>query len=226
MTEKVWLSWSGGKDSALALQALIEDARFAVEGLLTTITAGYERISMHGVRVDLLEHQAKSLQLPLKKVIIPQECPDETYNRLMRETLEELLPQGISGIAFGDLHLEDIRRYREDRLAEVGLQGVFPLWGWEPTAAAHSFLDQGYKALLVCVDTELLDGTFVGRDYDRTLLDDLPQNVDPCGERGAFHTFVYDGPIYQNPVRLKKGEKVLREGRFYFCDLLLESTQT
>lgn len=218
--DQILLSWSGGKDSALALQAVLNDDAIQIKALLTTVTEGYNRISMHGVRRELLVQQANSLNLPLRQITIPQNCANETYNQLMRETLEDYLPQGIAGVAFGDVFLEDIRAYRVKRLAEVGLKGIFPLWGKDTAELAQSFLDQGFHAVLVCVDTEMLDGSFVGREYDAALLADLPQDVDPCGENGEFHTFVYDGPIFGHRLQVTRGERVLREGRYHFCDLI------
>jgi len=224
MTKKALLSWSGGKDSALALRAVCEGSDFHIEALLTTVTAGYDRISMHGVRRELLEAQCRSIALPLEQIDIPQDCSHEEYDRLMRETLDTYQSRGVSHVIFGDLFLEDIRAYRERRLAEAGLKGVFPLWGRDTTALAEQFLHAGFEAIVVCVDTDQLDGSFVGRHYDRSLLDELPKGVDPCGEHGEFHTFVYGGPIFQHRLNLVPGKKVLREDRFHFCDLLPQET--
>lgn len=220
MTENVLLSWSGGKDSALALFHVVHNRKYHIQALLTTLTAGYDRISMHGVRRELLEQQARSLGLPLQIITIPQDCSDEVYDTLMRETLEKNLTQGVTDVVFGDVFLEDIRAYREERLAEVDMKGVFPLWGMDTHQLAQDFLDLGFKAILVCVDTEKLDGDFTGRTYDEDLLANLPSDVDPCGEYGAFHTFVYDGPLFQHRINFQVGETVLREERFQFCDLI------
>ncbi|MFO8036394.1 MAG: diphthine--ammonia ligase [Anaerolineales bacterium] len=220
MTKNVLLSWSGGKDSALALYRVVHKSEYHIKALLTTLTAGYDRISMHGVRRELLEQQAHSLGLPLQILTIPQNCTDEEYDSLMRETLEKHLTQGVTDVVFGDVFLEDIRSYREERLAEVAMKGVFPLWGMDTCQLAQDFLNLGFKAVLVCVDTHKLDGGFAGRTYDENLLADLPPGIDPCGEHGAFHTFVYDGPIFHHRIDFQVGETVLREGRFQFCDLI------
>lgn len=220
MTEPVLLAWSGGKDSSLTLDRLQRDPQYQVAALLTTVTEGYDRISMHGVRRTLLEQQAAALSLPLDQVLIPQQCTDEQYGQLMKAALLNHREQGVLRVAFGDLFLEDVRAYREDRLQQVEMQPVFPVWGIPTSELAEEFVDRGFRAILTCVDTEQLDGDFVGRDFDRQLLADLPEGVDPCGENGEFHSFVYDGPIFARPIAVNRGERVLREQRFYFCDLL------
>jgi uncharacterized protein (TIGR00290 family) len=218
--ENVLFSWSGGKDSVLALHKVVQSRAYHIQALLTTLTAGYDRISMHGVRRELLEQQVDSLGFPLQIMTIPQDCQDQEYDRLMRETLEKNLTQGVRNVVFGDVLLDDIRAYREERLGEVAMKGIFPLWGLDTHQLAQDFLDLGFKAILVCVDTEKLDGDFAGRIYDEDLLADLPSGVDPCGEYGEFHTFVYDGPSFQRRINFQVGETVLREERFQFCDLL------
>lgn len=220
MREKVILSWSGGKDSAMAFMELSRDARYRIASLLTTITSGYERISMHGVRVSLLEQQANSLGVPLVKVTIPEGSSNEQYESAMRGVLTRVQADGVKAVAFGDLFLEDIRRYREEKLSQAGMKAVFPIWKRDTRELANSFLKAGFKAILVCVDSKFLDRSFVGRTFDESLLADLPSGVDPCGENGEFHTFVHAGPIFNHPILVRSGEAVLRENRFWYCDLL------
>jgi uncharacterized protein (TIGR00290 family) len=220
MVENVILSWSGGKDSAIALGELSGDPRYRIRSLLTTITEGYDRISMHGVRVSLLDQQAATLGLPLVKVVIPQAGSTEQYESKMREVLTRELANGVTAVAFGDIFLEDIRRYREEQLSKVGMKAIFPIWKRDTRELAAGFIDAGFQAILTCVDSKQLDGSFVGRDFDHSLLRDLPPGVDPSGENGEFHTFVYAGPNFSHPIRIRKGEIVVREDRFYYCDLL------
>jgi uncharacterized protein (TIGR00290 family) len=219
-TEKVILSWSGGKDSALALHELRKTGNYEILALLTTVTGDYDRVSMHGVRRVLLEQQAVSLGLPLEKVFISAHTSNEEYAATMREVLGRYQAAGVSGVAFGDIFLEDVRGYREDNLSKIGMRGVFPLWGRDTTELASAFIGMGFRAVTTCVDSDVLDHGFVGRDFDERFLSELPAHVDPCGENGAFHSFVYDGPIFRERIRFDRGEIVLREGRFYFCDLL------
>lgn len=220
MTERVLLSWSGGKDSALALYELRQAGGYEVAALLTTVTADYDRVSMHGVRRVLLERQADALGLPLEEVFIAADTSDEAYGAKMREVLERYARGGISAVAFGDIFLEDVRRYREEKLAQVGMRGIFPLWGRDTAELAHTFIDVGFQAVITCVDTQVLGRPFVGREFDGRFLADLPPAIDPCGENGAFHSFVYNGPIFRERVPYAKGEVVLRENRFYYCDLV------
>jgi uncharacterized protein (TIGR00290 family) len=220
MIERVNLSWSGGKDSALAFRELSRDRHYEVRSLLTTVTEGYDRISMHGVRIPLLDQQAKALRLPLVKVPIPQSANNEQYESKMREALAHERANGVTTVAFGDIFLEDIRRYREEKLSQVGMKAIFPIWKRDTRELALEFINAGFRAILTCVDSKQLDSSFVGRTFDRSLLEDLPSKVDPCGENGEFHTFVYSGPIFSKPIPVRKGEIVLRENRFYFCDLL------
>jgi uncharacterized protein (TIGR00290 family) len=220
MVETVILSWSGGKDSAIAFGELSRDPRYEVRSLLTTVTEGYDRISMHGVRVSLLDQQASALGLPLVKVPIPQAANNEQYESRMREVLTGECAHGVRTVAFGDIFLEDIRRYREERLSQVGMKAIFPIWKRDTRELAVSFIDAGFRAILTCVDSKQLDGSFVGRTFDHSLLRDLPSGVDPCGENGEFHTFVSAGPNFSQPVPIRKGEIVVREDRFYYCDVL------
>ena len=214
----VALSWSGGKDSALALVALREELGCDPCTLLTTLTEGYERISMHGVRRDLLHRQAEAIGIPLVEIRIPPTCPNEVYEGRMAEAFAVPPLRDVERVAFGDLFLEDVRSYREQRLAAGGKFGLFPLWGRDTAKLARQFLARAFAAVLVSVDPNRLSASFAGRAYDEELLVDLPTGVDPCGENGEFHTFVYDGPIFAQPVDFEPGEVVEREG-FVFCDL-------
>ena len=220
MTEKVLVSWSGGKDSALALYELRTAGGYEACALLTTVTEEYDRISMHGVRRVLLEQQAASLGLPLEEVLISADMSSEGYGARMRAVLERHQARGVSSVVFGDVFLEDVRTYREDNLSKVEMRGVFPLWGRDTGELARTFVDLGFEAVITCVDTHILDGGFVGRAFDRQFLSELPAGVDPCGENGAFHSFVYDGPVFGERIAYTKGEMVLRENRFQYCDLM------
>jgi len=212
------VGWSGGKDSALALEVLLKEPALKVKGLITTVTEGYERISMHGVRCSLLEQQADSLGLALEQVRIPPRASNEVYEEAMRSLLVRHQAQGVKRVGFGDLFLEEIRNYREKNLSRVDMQGIFPLWQKETQNLARYFVEAGFKAVVVCVDPKQIDPSFCGREYDQQFLADLPEGVDPCGENGEFHTFVYDGPIFNRPIQVSRGEVVERDG-FWFCDL-------
>jgi uncharacterized protein (TIGR00290 family) len=222
LVESIVLSWSGGKDSALALDALRRDPSVEVVALLTTVTTGYDRISIHGVRRSLLYVQAKSLGLPVHEIVLEPKSSNELYDAAVARALSDVRHRhpDVRRIAFGDLFLEDVRRYREDRLVTLGFEGAFPLWGQPTNMLAREFVDRGFEARLVCVDTTQLDASFAGRRYDHPMLDELPASVDPCGERGEFHTFVSNGPGFATPVAYDVGEIVLREERFAYCDLL------
>src|SRR5437867_2644514 len=221
MPADIILAWSGGKDSTLVLAALTAERRGCVAALLTTVTAGYERISVHGVRRELLHAQAAALGLPLAEVVIPQRASNEEYELAMASALALLGHNTPSAntVAFGDLFLRDVRDYRERQFAILGRPLLFPLWGRDTTALAAEFIARGFKAVLVCVDTHVLPAEFAGRPYDASLLRDLPASVDPCGENGEFHTFVTDGPLFATPVRCETGQVVLREERFAYCEL-------
>jgi uncharacterized protein (TIGR00290 family) len=225
MGKKVILTWSGGKDSALALHDIQNNNEYQVVGLLTTITEDYDRVSMHGIRRVLLEKQAHSLGLPLDEVFIPKKVSNEEYEKKMQYILEKYQKDGVKLVAFGDIFLEDVRKYREENLAKVGMKGFFPLWKKDTEELASSFIDLGFSALITCVDSQFLDGKFVGRPFDKQFLSDLPSSVDSCGENGEFHSFVYDGPIFKKEISYKKGEIVLRENRFYYCDLIPPHTK-
>ena len=220
MNEKVLFAWSGGKDSAMALYELQRTHSYEISALLTTVTEDYDRISMHGVRRILLERQADSLGYPLEKIFISKNCSNEEYESKMRDVLAKYLEAGVSSVVFGDIFLEDVRKYREDNLAKVGMKGIFPLWKKDTTELANTFINLGFKAVITCVDSKVLDKRFVGRIYDKQFLRELPSNVDPCGENGEFHSFVYDGPIFKRKISFTIGDIVLRDNRFYFCDLI------
>jgi uncharacterized protein (TIGR00290 family) len=224
---QVILSWSGGKDSSLALAGLRADPRVEVVALQTSVTRGYDRISIHGVRRELLEAQAASAGLPLLEVTLDPACSNEAYEAAFYAGLEaarERFPH-CRTIAFGDLFLEDVRAYRERLLAPTGFHPLFPIWGEDTTALAARFVARGFAAHLVCVDTTQLGAEFAGRAFDARLLQELPSGVDPCGERGEFHTFVWRAPVFAHDVPVERGEVVLREARFAYCDLLPAATR-
>jgi len=226
MLEPVVLTWSGGKDSALALHYLKNTRQYQITNLLTTITKDYNRISMHGVRSILLDNQSEALGLPIEKVFISKNSSNKEYEIQIREKLLFYKRQGVSSVAFGDLFLEDIRKYREQNLSKVTMKGIFPLWNKNTQELANQFIELGFKAVIICIDSQNLDKKFVGRYFDRQFLCDLPANVDPCGENGEFHSFVFDGPIFKSPISFKIGDIVLREKRFYFCDLIPDVQKT
>ena len=215
----ILLAWSSGKDSAWSLHVLRQDPSVEVVGLLTTINEAYDRVAMHAVRRALLEAQAEAAGLPLVVVRIPSPCPNDTYEAAMADAVAEARARGITGIAFGDLFLEDIRRYRERQMSGTGLQLHFPLWGRPTTALAEDMIRGGLKARLTCVDPRVLPESLAGEAFDRELLARLPAGVDPCGENGEFHTFAWDGPMFRRPVPVQRGEVVARDG-FVFADLL------
>lgn len=216
---RVLLSWSSGKDSAHALAVLRADPTVEVTGLLTTVTADYDRVSMHGARKALLEAQAAAAGLPLHTVEIPPVCTNNDYEALMRVELGRSASDGIGAVAFGDLYLEDIRDYRLALLRGTGLEALFPLWQRPTAALADEMQASGLRARLCCIDPKVLDATFAGRDWDASLIDDLPEGADPCGENGEFHTFVYDAPVFNAPIPIRVGE-VVERGGFVFADLL------
>ncbi|HEY6578909.1 MAG TPA: hypothetical protein VIY09_06275 [Rhizomicrobium sp.] len=216
---RVLASWSGGKDCCLALNEVLRGGDFAVEGLLTTVTRDYDRISMHGVRRELLEQQAASLGIPVIEVLIPKGASNAEYEARMGEALDAGKRRGIEAVVFGDLFLADVRAYRERLLAVHDLVGLYPIWGRATHRAIGDFLREGFKAVVVCVDPAALDPSFAGRTIDDAFLSDLPASVDPCGENGEFHTFVFDGPIFRTPVTFTLGETVCRDS-FWFCDLV------
>jgi uncharacterized protein (TIGR00290 family) len=217
--EKILLCWSGGKDSAMALHELQKSRKCEVISLLTTITEGYDRVSLHGVRRALVRKQAQSLGLPLEEVFIPQDCPDQEYESRMRAALAGFREAAVSRVAFGDIFLEEVRRYREDNLSRLDMKGLFPLWGRDTAELIPSFIALGFQAVTVCVDAKVLDNGFVGRILDRDFLASLPAGIDPAGENGEFHSFVFNGPIFKEKISYGLGDKVCRDS-LHFCDLL------
>ena len=222
MATRAWMSWSSGKDSTFALQCLEPDIE--VTRLLVTVNEEADRVAMHAVRRSLLEQQADRLGLPLYVVPIPSPCPNEVYEARMREALDAASREGVSAMVFGDLFLEDVRLYRERALAPTGIVPVFPLWSRPTAALARQIVTTGIRAVLTCVDPAQLSPSFVGRPFDEDLLADLPPAVDPCGERGEFHTFVWDAPLFSSPIPIRTGERVTRGG-FEFCDVLPEEVR-
>jgi uncharacterized protein (TIGR00290 family) len=222
MREPIILSWSGGKDSALALGALREDPRYDVVGLLTSVTSGYDRVAIHGVRRTLLDAQSHALDIPLHEFTLEPACSNDDYEAAFLAAVARLrnAHPSLERLAFGDLFLSDVRSYRERLLARAGLSAEFPLWNQDTTVLAARFIEAGYKARLVCVDTTQLSATFAGRAFDAALLSELPASVDPCGERGEFHTFVSDGPVFRTPVTCFVRDVVMRNNRFAYCDLV------
>jgi uncharacterized protein (TIGR00290 family) len=204
----------------MAAYQLLASQKYEIAGLLTTVTEGFDRISMHGVRRELLERQADSLGIPLTKILIPQDCSNEIYEARMREAMSRIKAQGITKIAFGDLFLQDVKQYRDERLAQAGMTGLYPIWMRDTDELVRTFIALGFKAILACVDTQALDASFAGREIDLQLLKDLPESADPCGEYGEYHSFVYAGPLFKNSIDCKAGERVLRNQRFNYCDIV------
>ena len=220
---KALLAWSSGKDSAWSLHVLRQQGAVEVVGLLTTINEAFDRVAMHAVRTELLRTQAAAVELPLLPVPIPWPCSNAQYESAMGAAVERARDAGITVMAFGDLFLGDVRGYREERLRGSGLTPLFPIWGMPTGALAAEMVSAGLRARLTCVDPAQLSAEFAGREFDAALLGDLPASVDPCGERGEFHTFAYDGPMFSRPVGLRAGEVVVRDG-FVFADLLPEGS--
>lgn len=215
---RAWMSWSSGKDSAMALDVARSADTVEVTALLSTINADADRVAMHAVRRSLLEAQADRLGLPLVTVDIPSQCSIEIYEARMAEAFAAARSQGVAHFIFGDLFLQDVRAYREDRLAGTGVSPLFPLWDRPTHALAREILESGIEAVITCIDQAQLEGRFVGRSFDAGLLAELPPGVDPCGENGEFHTFVWDGPGFASPIEIEIGQVVERDG-FAFCDL-------
>lgn len=234
MKQKAIFNWSSGKDSALALYKTLQEEKFEITSLLTSINEEFQRISMHGVSVSLLEKQAESLGFPLIKLELPKEPSMEEYQELMSSTMTKIKSQGVTHSIFGDIFLEDLRKYREDQLQSIGMEAFFPLWKKNTTDLIHEFLDLGFKTIVTCVNETYLDKSFAGRIIDESFIKDLPENVDPCGENGEFHTFTFDGPIFKNAIDFEIGEVVKKnypkpksdeneedgEYIFWFCDLI------
>ncbi|WP_153396094.1 Dph6-related ATP pyrophosphatase [Chryseobacterium vaccae] len=232
MNPKAIFNWSSGKDSGLALFKIIQENKYEVTALLTSINKEFQRISMHGVHVSLLEKQAESLGFPLIKMELPKEPSMEEYSAIMDKTMSRVKSMGVTASIFGDIFLEDLRQYREDQLNAIGMEAVFPLWKQNTAELIHEFLNLGFKTIVTCVNGTYLDKSFAGRIINQQFLDDLPENVDPCGENGEFHTFTFDGPIFKKPILFEIGETVKKtypkpktdseeEGEyvFWFCDL-------
>jgi len=215
---KAWLSWSSGKDSAWSLEVVRRQGAFDVRALLTTVNAEHQRVAMHAVRESLLRAQAASVGLPLVTVPIPSPCPNAVYEEAMARAMEQARGEGITHMIFGDLFLEEIREYREKKLAGTGIQPVFPLWGLDTRQLAHDMVHGGIRGYLTCIDPKKLEDSFAGRLFDADLLADLPENIDPCGENGEFHTFVYAGPMFQSALEVERGIVLERDG-FLFTDL-------
>jgi uncharacterized protein (TIGR00290 family) len=219
MSEPILFCWSGGKDSAMALHMLQQRPDVRIVALLTTVTETYDRISMHGVRRELLVQQAESIGLPLHEVRIPPQCVNPIYEARMEEALRAQYDAGVRTVAFGDIFLEDLRAYREKNLARIGMTARFPIWKRDTRELIRYFNSVGFRACAACVDPKVLDRSFAGRELDEQFFRDLPHNVDPCGENGEFHTFVFNGPIFRNPIPIRAGETVERDS-FIYCDLL------
>jgi uncharacterized protein (TIGR00290 family) len=216
----ILLSWSGGKDCMMALMALRADPHWEVAGLLTSVNERFGRVAMHGTREPLLRLQAAALGLSVRVVYLPDASTNAQYEARMAEATASAQAEGIRHVAFGDLFLEDIRAYRERQMEAAGMTAVFPLWKQDTRRLSDGLVEEGWRIILTCVDGEQLDGDRVGRDYDRSFLDGLPEGVDPCGENGEFHTFVWDGPAFARPLEVRRGERVVRNGRFHFIDLV------
>lgn len=216
---KALLAWSSGKDSAWTLHVLRQRGDVEVVGLLTTINEVHDRVAMHAVRTTLLQAQAAAAGLPLWPVPIPSPCSNHEYEAAMSAVIQRAQTAGITIMAFGDLFLEDVRRYRETQLASTGITPLFPLWGLPTKELAADMIRSGLRARLTCVDPKQMSASFVGREFDDSLLDELPASADPCGERGEFHTFAYAGPMFRHPIPIEQGENVTRDG-FVFADLL------
>ncbi len=217
--EPILFCWSGGKDSAMALDTLLQQKQFRIVALLTTVTETYDRIAMHGVRRELLRQQSQSLRLPLHEVFIPPQCVNAVYEARMGEALRFFYRQGVRKVAFGDIFLEDLRAYREKNLARIDMAALFPIWKRDTRELIRHFHGQHFRAIAVCIDSKVLDPSFAGRELDKSFFRDLPSHADHCGENGEFHTFVFDGPIFQSPIPIRTGEIVNRDG-LVFCDLL------
>jgi uncharacterized protein (TIGR00290 family) len=216
---KTLVSWSSGKDSAWMLHVLKQDRSVEIGALLTTMNEAFDRVAMHAVRRKLVEDQAHAAGIPLWTVPLPWPCTNDEYEARMRTAVSKAVAEGFTHVAFGDLFLEDVRRYREDRLAGTGLTPIFPIWGIPTDRLALEMIDGGLRAVLTCVNPAHLDRSFAGRQFDRSLLADLPPGIDPCGERGEFHSFAYDGPMFNHPVAVAAGEVVDRDG-FVFADMI------
>ena len=217
--EKAILCWSGGKDSAFTLYEIEKDKKYEIISLITTITEDYDRVSIHGVPRTLIERQASSLGLPIEEVFISRDCSNEEYESKMRAALTRYKEDGVSSVVSGDIFLDWVRKYLENNLAKIGMKAIFPIWGRDTAELTRSFIDLGFRAITTCIDSKVLDKRFIGRTIDEKFLADLPSGVDPGGENGEFHSFVFDGPIFKERIAFTTGEIVFRDS-FYFVDLL------
>lgn len=222
MKKRTLLAWSSGKDSAWALRMLQSSPDVEIAGLFSTVNRDFRRVSMHSVREEILLLQAESVDLPIHIIQIPHLCSSSEYDNAMAEFVRQSKADGIECMAFGDLFLENIRKYREERLENTGISPLFPLWGTPTAVLSREIANSGMRAVVTCVDTRSLSAEYAGREYDNSFLDDLPENVDPCGENGEFHSFVYDGPVFEKPMDIRVGEKVGRDG-FVFADILIRN---
>jgi uncharacterized protein (TIGR00290 family) len=220
MKKRILLSWSGGKDAAIALYELQRSDSYEVAALLTTVAEEDDRVPMHGVRRRLVEQQAAALGIPLDIVLLPTSFSEDQYAKVMRQALWRHKDQAVSGVAFGDIFLDDVRSYREQKLATIGMAAMFPLWDRSTSDLARRFTRSGFKAVVTCIDSRVLPSSLAGRTFDDAFLQELPPGVDPSGENGEFHTFVYDGPIFLRPIPFRKGQVASTDNRFYYCDLL------
>lgn len=229
--EKAYFNWSTGKDSALALHKILQNKNYNIGTLVTTVNQKFKRVSMHGISEKLLDEQVEQIGLPLHKIYFPEDVSMESYNNIMKSNLQEIIAkENYKFSVFGDIFLEDLKAFRETKLAEMDLKGVFPLWKIDSLKIMEEFINLGFKAITVSVNANLLDKSFVGRIIDQQFINDLPKNVDVCGENGEFHTFVFDGPIFKNPISFEIGEKVLKtyptnssntwDSSFWYCDLI------
>lgn len=216
---KTWLSWSSGKDSAYALSVLLKDPKYAVTGIFTTVTENFNRVSIHSVRETLLETQAEKLNLPLYKIKIPYPCSNDLYNKAMMEFIRTAKNKGITTMAFGDLFLKEVRDYRIKQLADTGIEPIFPIWGKDTKDLSLKIIDLGFDAVITCIDKKKLNPSFSGKKYNFDFLASLPHGIDPCGENGEFHSFVYNCPLFSQGIKIIIGEKVSRDG-FMFTDIL------
>jgi uncharacterized protein (TIGR00290 family) len=221
MKKKTLVSWSSGKDSAWALHSLRQQPDVEIVGLFSTVNQEFERVAMHAVRNELVRQQAKSLGLPIQLIQIPYPCDNSAYRVIMQEFIAQAKQQGVECIAFGDLFLEDVRKYREDNLDGTGIKPIFPLWGMPTDELSREMVKSGLHAIITCIDPNQLPPGFSGREYEDSFLSDLPDQVDPCGENGEFHSFVYDGPMFKEKITVRTGETLSRDG-FVFTDLFLE----
>ena len=229
MSDQTYFNWSSGKDSALAFYYMKEKLGIDISTTITSVNVSYERVSMHGLRKELLFRQVEELGLPLKLIELPENPSMEEYDQLLKGVVKDLVNTGHTQCGFGDIFLEDLRKYREEQLKPFGIECIFPLWKRDTKELIHEFIDLGFKAIVICTKAELLDESFVGRELDIDFINDLPENVDPCGENGEFHTFCFDGPIFKKPIAFEIGEKTYRtypnpsepgkEFGFWFCDL-------